>query len=98
MTSWAPYQLDNKLDTKIDQLDNKLDTKIDQLDNKLDTKIDQLDNKLDTKIDGLRDELKDEMRRNTDRIMLALINHSHADASPPRFTIPPEVEAPVADN
>ena len=75
---------------KIDQLDGKIDSRIDQVNGRID--------QLDSKIDQFREEMRTEMRRNTDRIMLALINHSHGDGTPPVFTIPPEAEPAVADD
>ena len=38
------------------------------------------------------EELREEMRRNTDRIMLALVSHSHQDGGPPVFRLPPGME------
>ena len=53
---------------------------------------------INERIDALRDDLRDEMRRNTDRIIQALINHSHRDDGRPVFTAPPEAELVAADN
>lgn len=50
------------------------------------------------RIDALRDDLRDEMRRNTDRIIQALISHSHQDDGRTVFTAPPEVELVAADD
>jgi predicted nucleic acid-binding Zn-ribbon protein len=105
-------RLENKMDSKIDRLDSKIDGLSAQMDGKidglgvqvdgrivrLDNKVDRLGIQMDEKIDRLKEDVREEMRRNTDRIMLALINHSHADGSPPVFTAPPEVEATAADD
>ena len=68
-------------------------------------RIDQTNERIDALRDDLREEmrrnsdiLREEMRRNTDRLMLALVNHSHQDGSPPVFRAPPEVEQVAADN
>ena len=97
--------LENKMDSKIDGLSAQMDGKIDDLGVqvngrivRLDDKVDRLGIQMDEKIDRLKEDVQDEMRRNTDRIMLAIINHSHADGSPPVFTAPPEVEAAAADD
>lgn len=61
---------------------------------RVNVRIDQLDGKLDSKVDDLRED----MRRNTERILQALVHHSHQDGSPPTFTVPPEVEQVSADD
>ena len=64
-------------------------------------RIDQTNKRIDQtneRIDKLRDDLREEMRRNTDRIILTLMNHSHQDGSPPVFSIPPGAEQVAADD
>jgi predicted nucleic acid-binding Zn-ribbon protein len=94
-------QMDGKIDGLGVQVDGKIDGLGVQVDGRivrLDNKVDRLGIQMDEKIDRLKEDVREEMRRNTDRIMLALINHSHADGSPPVFTAPPEVEATAADD
>lgn len=78
---------------QIDEM-NKL---IDQTNKRIDQTNERID-QTNERIDRLRDDLREEMRRNTDRIILALVNHSHQDGSPPVFSVPPEIEPVAADD
>ena len=66
--------------------------------NKLINQTNERIDQTNERIDRLRDDLREEMRRNTDRIILALVNHSHQDGSPPVFSVPPEIEPVAADD
>ncbi len=66
--------------------------------NKLINQTNERIDQTNERIDRLRDDLREEMRRNTDRIILALVNHSHRDGSPPVFSVPPEIEPVAADD
>ena len=93
-----------RLNGEIGRLDSKIDNRIDRLENRIDRLEDRVD-RLDEKIDTLQEEmrrsneaLREEMQRNTDRIIQVLISHSHQDGTPPVFNVPPEAEPVAADN
>ena len=46
----------------------------------------------------LREQLQTEMRSNHRQLMLALLNHSHADDGRPFFNLPPDFAATPADD
>ena len=88
---------------QLDETNKRIDETNERID-QTNKRIVQTNERIDTLRDDLRDEMRrnandlhEAMRRNTDRIMLALVNHSHQDGSPPVFTAPPDAETVAAD-
>ena len=72
-----------KLGSRVSNLENRVD--------QLETKIDQVDKKVDQLADGMRDmreEIREEIRRGNQQLLLALANHSHDADGQPIFRIP----------
>lgn len=86
-------QVETRLGRVEDRVD-EVDKKVDEIDKKvslLTNKIDQVDQKIDLLAEGMRD-LREEMRRGNQQLLIALANHGHDDDGQPVFRVPVSAE------